>query len=144
MINRLISSELMSLVHKSLDAASLQHKAISNNLANVDTPGFKRSEAVFQEKLKQAIDRKAQLSTGLQAARTNPGHIAFTQEPDLAVIQPELQTQNQSTLRNDQNNVDIDVEMAKLAQNTVVYQTLAQMAQGQFAELRSAITEGRR
>ena len=143
MINRLISNEMMDLVQKSLDAAALQHKAISNNLANVDTPGFKRSEVAFREKLKKAIDEKSAAETELDLKRTDKGHFELHPAEPLASIQPELIQQNQTSLRNDQNNVDIDLEMAKLAQNTVVYQTLAQITQSQFAEIKSAIREGK-
>jgi flagellar basal-body rod protein FlgB len=143
MINRLISNEMMDLVHKSLDAAALQHKAISNNLANVDTPGFKRSEVVFRDKLKKAIDAKKAASQDLDLARTDARHIGLHASDGLSEINPEVILQNQTSLRNDQNNVDIDLEMAKLAQNTVVYQALAQITQSQFAELKNAIREGK-
>ena len=143
MINRLISNEMMDLVHKSLDAAALQHKAISNNLANVDTPGFKRSEVAFREKLKKAIDEKEAASTDLDLSRTDSKHFELHPSEELSAIKPELRHQNDTSLRNDQNNVDIDLEMAKLAQNTVVYQALAQITQNQFAELKSAIREGK-
>jgi flagellar basal-body rod protein FlgB len=49
-----------------------------------------------------------------------------------------------SSLRNDGNNVDIDREVSLLAQNTVWYQTLAQITQMQFSSLRTAISEGKR
>lgn len=143
MINRLISNEMMDLVQKSLDAAALQHKAISNNLANVDTPGFKRSEVAFREKLKKALDEKKAAAGDLDLSRTDARHFELHPSEEFSAIQPELHQQNDTSLRNDQNNVDIDVEMAKLAQNTVVYQTLAQLTQTQFAELKSAIREGK-
>ena len=143
MINRLISNEMMDLVQKSLDAAALQHKAISNNLANIETPGFKRSEVFFREKLKKAIEEKKAAGTDLDLARTDGKHFELHPSEELSTIQPELHQQTNTSLRNDQNNVDIDVENAKLAQNTVVYQALAQITQSQFAELKSAIREGK-
>lgn len=143
MINRLISNEMMDLVHKSMDAAALQHKAISNNLANVDTPGFKRSEVAFREKLKNAIEEKKNANRELSLARTDQKHISLHPETEIANLNPELRLQSDTSLRNDQNNVDIDLEMAKLAQNTVVYQALAQITQSQFSELKSAIREGK-
>ena len=143
MINRLISNDIMELVQKSLDASALQHKVISNNLANVDTPGFKRSEVVFSEKLRTAIDQRAAAGQHLELKTTDSKHLGGAEDIELLSLQPQVQRQAGSTLRNDGNNVDIDVEMAKLAQNTVVFQTLAQLAQTQFAELKSAIREGK-
>jgi flagellar basal-body rod protein FlgB len=139
MINRLTSDDMMELVHNALDAASLQHMALSNNIANVDTPGFKRSEVAFSEKLKRAIDEKSNAKGVLNLARTDSKHIGLDDTPDLAGIKPELVQQVTTSFRNDQNNVDIDVEMAKLAQNTVIYQALAQIKAGQYSTIKSAI-----
>ncbi len=68
---------MMDLVQRSLDSASLSHKVIADNIANVDTPGFKRSEVMFGEKLKQAFEARANEPQHLAAARTDPGHLAF-------------------------------------------------------------------
>jgi flagellar basal-body rod protein FlgB len=143
-IERLLSSDMMSLVQRSLDAAALSHSVISNNLANVDTPGFKRSEVVFGERLKKALAQRGQEPQHLAAAKTDTAHLDFDAADDLDSIQPEIATDSQTTLRNDGNNVDIDKEMSLLAQNTVWYSTLAQLSQMQFSSLRSAITEGKR
>jgi flagellar basal-body rod protein FlgB len=143
MINRLISNDVMELVQKSLDAAALQHKVIANNLANVDTPGFKRSEVVFGESLKKAIQERETGPNQLELARTDSQHIEIHPGLRAEEVTPQVVRQQETTLRNDQNNVDIDVEMAKLAQNTVVYQTLAQLTQSQFSQLKSAIREGK-
>jgi flagellar basal-body rod protein FlgB len=143
MINRLTNDDMMDLVQKSLDAAALEHQVISNNLANVDTPGFKRSEVLFPEKLRQALEAKKAEQDEFELARTDPRHVSLRPEIDLSKIEPEVVTQYQTSLRNDQNNVDIDVEMAKLAQNTVVYQALAQITANQFSQLKSAMTEGK-
>jgi flagellar basal-body rod protein FlgB len=143
MINRVISNEVMDLLQKGLDASALQHNVIANNLANVDTPGFKRSEVLFGEKLRAAMDAREAAGQNLELSATNDRHFQIQPKLDLDQIKPEVVLQNKSSLRNDQNNVDIDVEMAKLAQNTVVYQTLAQLTQNQFTELKSAIREGK-
>ncbi len=144
MIDRLLSSEMMELVQRSLDAAALSHRSISNNLANVDTPGFKRSEVVFSEKLKQAFEARAGAPQHIAASRTNAAHLDFSAKLDVSDVQPELITDSNTSLRNDGNNVDIDREMSLLAQNTVWYSTLAQITQQQFAGLRTAITGGKK
>jgi flagellar basal-body rod protein FlgB len=142
-IERLLSTEMMDLVQRSLDAAALSHRVIADNIANVDTPGFKRSEVIFGEKLKQALDARAQEPEQLAAMRTDSRHFAFGETPDLASIQPEAVRDQNSSFRNDGNNVDVDRELSLLAQNTVWYNTLAQITQQQFTSLRSAIREGK-
>ena len=142
-IERLLSSEMMELVQRSLDAAALSHKVIADNLANVDTPGFKRSEVMFSEKLKQAFEARSAGPQHLAAVRTHEGHMEFSATPKLESLEPEVSTDSSTALRNDGNNVDIDREMSLLAQNTVWYSTLAQITQEQFSSLRSAIREGK-
>lgn len=144
MIDRLLSTETMDLVQRSLDAAALNHKVISNNLANVDTPGFKRSSVIFNETLRKAMEAKRGTTQHLALSRTDGRHLEIGAAPSLTEIEPELVTDVTSSVRNDGNNVDIDREVALLTQNTVWYQTLAQITQMQFAGLRNAITEGRR
>jgi flagellar basal-body rod protein FlgB len=142
-IQRLLSTEMMDLVQRSLDSAALSHKVIADNISNVDTPGFKRSEVMFSEKLRQAFEARAQEPQHLAASRTQPGHLEFEPVPDVDSITPEISTDQSTSLRNDGNNVDIDREISLLAQNTVWYNTLAQITQQQFAGLRSAIREGK-
>jgi flagellar basal-body rod protein FlgB len=144
MVDRLLSTEMMNLVQRSLDAAALSHKVISNNLANVDTPGFKRSNVVFNETLRKAMEARRGTPQHLALQRTDARHLDVNRAPSLDGVQPEIVTDITSSLRNDGNNVDIDREVALLSQNTVWYQTLAQITQMQFSGLRSAISEGRR
>ena len=68
----------------------------------------------------------------LKAFKTHSNHIEFSEQIPLDQIQPEAVVQNNTTLRNDGNNVDIDVEMALLAKNTILYNTLAQITQMAF------------
>lgn len=144
MIDRLLSTEMMDLVQRSLDAAALSHKVIANNLANVDTPGFKRSDVQFSDKLKRAMETRRTAPQHLAAALTDSRHLEFNEDTAVADVKPEVVTDVTSTLRNDGNNVDIDQEVSLLAQNTVWYQTLSQITQMQFSSLRTAILEGRR
>lgn len=140
----MLSTEMMDLVQRSLDAAALSHKVISNNLANVDTPGFKRSNVVFNETLRKAMEARRQTPQDVALLRTDARHLDVQNAPALDALEPEVVTDVTSSLRNDGNNVDIDREVALMSQNTVWYQTLAQITQMQFASLRNAISEGRR
>lgn len=144
MIDRLLSTEMMDLVQRSLDASALSQQVISNNLANVDTPGFKRSDVVFNETLRKAMEARKGAPQQLALSRTQEGHLDLNGAASVDEVQPEVVTDVTTTLRNDGNNVDIDREVALLSQNTVWYQTLAQITQMQFSSLRTAISEGRK
>lgn len=143
MIDRLFSNDLMAIMSKALDAGTLQQRVISNNLANVDTPGFKRSEVVFMEKLKAALETRNHAGEDLQAATTHPQHISFQNIPTLNSVEASVAVQSNTSLRNDGNNVDIDAEMARLAENNIYYTALSQLTSMHFSELKSVIREGK-
>jgi len=142
MLIGIFSRELYQVLEKSLNASSLQHKMISNNIANVNTPGFKRSEVVFQSKLSEILDKKDKEFLPLSV--TNINHIPSGTDFTLAQLQPEVVTNSETSLRTDDNNVDIDYEMAKMAENTTNYSTLAQLMSLKISGLKTAITEGGR
>lgn len=108
-------------LEKALDASLLRHKVIANNIANVSTPGFKRLEVVFEEKLKALLNKKP---------------ISFSQ---LKKIEPEIIEDQNSAWREDFNNVDIDREMVELSKNTLQYNLYIQLLNGKLDRIRKAI-----
>lgn len=120
----------ISLLEKGLEAASLRQEVIANNIANVETPGFKRSVVTFEEELQQAIAGKKRL----QPAITNSLHI----RKDLHAI-PQVKSIDNTFMRNDKNNVDIDREMALLTKNTIMFQALIDQTSRQLGKMRTAI-----
>ncbi|KXG77604.1 Flagellar basal body rod protein FlgB [Fervidicola ferrireducens] len=131
--------EMPGLLKKYMDAKWLRHEVLSNNIANVDTPNFKRSDVVFEDLLKNYLKENG---SKLPLSTTNEKHIQNTWS--MIDIKPKIIVQNDRTLRNDGNNVDIDKEMVELAENALSYNIIAEQVQRQFSLLRSAITEGRR
>jgi len=143
MINRLFGDQTMSVLGNALRATDLEHQVISNNLANVDTPGFKHSEVLFQSTLAAALKAQADGSDQLQGTRTNANHIAIGDTVSPSDVQGQAVVRAETSLRPDGNNVDIDSEMTKLSENTVLYQALSQLVKMKLSELRSVIREGR-
>ncbi|SDF38776.1 flagellar basal body rod protein FlgB [Sporolituus thermophilus] len=134
MFDALVSSPHVKVLERALAAAALRHKVISNNIANVNTPGFKRSEVHFEEHLKQALTGKSGLS------RTHQRHLAAKSD-DLSI---EIMAVTNTAFRADGNNVDIDFEMAEMAKNNIYYDAVAQQLYRYFSNLKSVINEGRR
>lgn len=137
MVDGIISSEIYQILEKSLNAASMQQQMTSNNIANVNTPGFKRSEVVFQSKLDQVLNGTEKGFLPLTV--TNKNHIPLTQHMTLDTVNPEIITNNETSMRNDGNNVDIDSEMAKMAENTALYSSLAQLTSMKLGMLSAVI-----
>jgi len=131
--------EMPGLLKKYMDAKWIRHEVLANNIANVDTPNFKRSDVVFEDLLKNYLKVN---SSKLPLSTTNEKHIQNAWS--MMDIKPKIIVQNDRTLRNDGNNVDIDKEMVELAENALSYNIIAEQVQRQFSLLRSAITEGRR
>lgn len=119
---------------KAMDASWLKNQAISNNMANVNTPGYKRETVNFEATLKSALEQEA--SVGMN--KTHGGHIDINNSGE-----PRIEKVMDTSFRMDDNNVDIDVEMAELSKNQLQYNALTNQLNAQLQRLRSAITGGR-
>ena len=131
MIDKISNKTLM--LEKALDAAWMRNETISNNIANVNTPGFKKSYVRFEEYLKDAHE-KFQISGIKKDARFLP-----IGKDRIVSVSPEIVQENSTSMRRDQNNVDIDVEMAELAKNTIKYNALIAQLSKEFAKIKLAI-----
>jgi len=122
-----------------LDGLSIRQKATAHNIANVDTPDYKAHRVSFEAQLQQALNQEAGTHHILQT--TDPGHMS----PDgTTSTSPAITVDHENNqLRNDGNNVDIDLEMTTLAETTLRYQTLSQLAGMKLSQLRAIIREGR-
>jgi flagellar basal-body rod protein FlgB len=119
------------LLQKGLDAAQLRHDVIANNIANIDTPGFKQSNVEFESYMKEALGGGG----GFEAKRTRPEHITFDGEE----AAPKVVVDDSTTMRMDGNNVDIDKQMADMAKNSIWYDTLVEKLNGEITRLKLAI-----
>ncbi len=127
-----------SVLEKSLNAAWARNDVISQNLANVDTPEYKRKDIAFEEFLNDSMGK-----TSLEGNLTDKRHIPIN-SGNVEKIEPALVEDNSdSSMRIDGNNVDIDSEMANLAKNQIKYNALIQMINGSYSKIKSVISEGR-
>jgi flagellar basal-body rod protein FlgB len=112
------------LLERAMDASVLRRSAIADNIANVDTPHFKRSEVTFESQLARA------LSSGerprFQAKMTNGRHIPFDQPMDYRDVRARIQIEHETNFRNDKNNVDIEKEVVDATKNMLLYNAYAQ------------------
>ena len=113
-----------------LDLASLRHKLISGNVANISTPGFQAQDIDFKAELAKSVQRTGNLA----GATTHAGHIPLGQHPERL---PEIK--HTRVARGDLNSVDIDLEVPKMAQNELEFTIGARLVQKKFDGLRKAI-----
>ena len=107
----------LELLAQILDAASLRHRVIAQNVANVNTPGYRRMEVSFEADLARAFESKRGESAELRT------RVVVADGPE----------------RVDGNTVDIDREMNDMAKNALLYQAAAQIVTSRIGSLRAAI-----
>lgn len=112
-------SDISTRVAKAaLDGLSLRQEVISRNLANIDTPGFKAQTVNFQE----TLDRMVDPGNSLPLKVTDDSHLTTAaDETGFSVA-----LRSGGTLRADENNVDVDVEMADMSEAGIQYQAVSQ------------------
>ena len=127
----------VDVLRQGLSASWTRNTVIRNNIANVETPGFKASDVEFESHMLRALQ-----STGFSGVMTHSGH------REIGVNRPEnvsaqIIKREGTSMRMDENNVDIEAENVKLAQNSIYYNTLLEKMNSELRRLKMAITEGR-
>ncbi len=131
----LFSDPLPLLMKKSLDFNSARHLLISSNISNMDTPGYRAHDLDFKEQLRQAVGQNGSLNLKSTHA-THFGPSALSLE-NLAPVPFETNGEEKSN----GNNVNIDEEMARLAENQIRYSAVMQMMTKRNSILGSAVSE---
>jgi len=126
-------SNKAKITEKALDAAWMRNEVISNNIANVNTPGFKKSSVRFEEFLSDAAD-KFQIS----GIKKDEKFLPIGKDTEFTVT-PEIVAEEFTSMRRDGNNVDVDVEMAELAKNTIKYNALIAQLSKEFNKIKFVI-----
>ena len=122
--------DYINVLDKAADAAWLRNECISNNIANVDTPGYKRQDVDFETVLARELGgvttrNMDQRVAGLRrTTRLNVG--AYTDAAGFSY-------------RTDRNNVDVETENVLLAQNQLKYQGLISSISREFQNLQSVM-----
>lgn len=117
--------DYINVLDKAADASWLRNEAISNNIANVDTPGYKRQDVAFEAELEKALGMNRYVSmdekvSSIRSSRLNP--VPYTDYSEYSY-------------RLDGNNVDIENENVYLAENQLKYQGLLTSISQEFTNL---------
>lgn len=123
-------------LNSAMDAYALRDKAISGNLANANTPGYKRKYVKFEEFLANSNTKYH-----LRGAITNSKHIPI---PTDFSKKPFIATDNSVSTREDGNNVNVDTEELDKSKNGLQYSMIADAVTSYFKSINSAITGGRK
>lgn len=134
MLDRLFS-DTTDVMAKAMGGLSKRQHAIAENIANADTPNYKRIEVAYEAQLHRA----ASGTQGIELAATLPGHIRLDGPQSLAEFQAQVTRASDTSMRNDGNNVDVDAEMTRLAQTSLTYNALADLMKRKMTGLHSVI-----
>ena len=127
----MLSDPIIAALEKAASGASLKHEAILNNISNVNTPGYKRTDVEFKSELSRVIGKTRNLDKKQLLEK-------------IKSTNPEIIRETDTSLRPDGNNVDIDREMSYLAENALEYNTYISLLSKKFKILKTVISEGRR
>jgi len=127
----------MDVIQRGLSASWMRNAVIRNNIANIETPGFKASVLEFESLFSRALQEG-----GFVGERTHPGHREIG-SGNLHNIRPMIRQNRELSMRMDGNNVDIESENVRMAQNSLYYNTLMEKLNSEIRRLRMAISEGR-
>ena len=118
-----------NVLNRAADAAWQRNEAISNNIANVDTPGYKRQDVAFESVLQQALGNNRYQSMDDKVANVNLSRLRGRAYVDYANY----------SYRLDGNNVDIENENVMLAENQLKYQGLISSINQEFTNLQTVM-----
>lgn len=137
MFEQIFNSANFNYLPRAMTAANIRQEVIANNIANVNTPNFKKSNVEFEELLAREIYGE-EPSKKLELARTHDKHLPY--KPLEFHAEPTINQETSTIMRVDDNNVDIDIEMASLAKNQLYYNALVSEFGGHVSKLKAAIT----
>lgn len=120
----------INVLDKAADAANSRNEILSNNIANVDTPDYKRKDVSFENYLEQALIGPESLDNRVADVNTHLsdfGGMTYTDHSTLSY-------------RLDGNNVDIDTESAYLAENQIRYNALVEQIGQEFSRYKTVLS----
>lgn len=121
--------DYINVLDRAADAAWQRNEAISNNIANVDTPGYKRQDVAFESVLQQALGDNRYESMDDKVANVDLSRLRGRAYVDYANY----------SYRLDGNNVDIENENVMLAENQLKYQGLISSINQEFTNLKTVM-----
>ncbi len=124
-----LDSVPINLMNKDLDGLWTRQQEISDNISNVETPGYKSKSVSFEDQLKALLtDNSASTNEIVKGIKNT---------------QPQTTVSDEESLRLDGNNVDIEKENVELARTQLNYMYSLRELSNYFSRLRYAITDGK-
>ena len=128
----------IDLLHRAMDVSTVRRQVIANNLANADTPDFKRTIVNYESELKRSLESE-QSKPILELKMSRPGHFPNWKEKDYRDVEIRRVLDYTSTYNNNGNNVDPEQEIMLEIQNQMSYTLFAQAAAFEFSQVNQVL-----
>ncbi len=136
MRDMLIQDATLRVLERGLDLSMARQKLLVDNVANAETPNYRRKDLDFLSVLTQECEREERKRLPLQ--QTNSAHLRASQ----GIQNGDRSTQEERiVVRRDGSGVDIEREMTTVLENALYYQALTRMVSGKLNGLSTAIRE---
>ena len=112
-------NNIVDILATGIRAESLRQKTIANNVANLQTPGYRRVEVKFEELLAKALDSSGTV--------------------DLSNIELEIYQPQRTTVKSNGNDVSLEVEVGEMVKNTLRHKAYIRLLQKKYQQLERAI-----
>lgn len=129
-----IFDRTISGLQRQLDLTFQRNQAITSNIANAETPQYRAVDVNFGKELERAFDRQSSPVT-----KTSPGHMDLSREQGSYLV-----ADMSGLTKPDGNNVDIDLQMGRLASNSSAYGNAATLVKKKLSLIRNAIRDAGR
>lgn len=128
-----VFNKTFSLIKTALKLRSYKHSLLASNIANVDTPGYRRKDIPFEKIIQSYLCEEICLKT------THPKHLKGFRKN----LEELIKTYEEETLGTP-NNVNLEEELVQLTENQILYEATLQALSKELERLKEAITEGGR
>ncbi len=118
------------ILHRSMDVSLLRQNVIADNIANADTPNFRRSVVNFETQLRDALE--SERPPRFRERLTHERHIPFHRPTDYRTVRPVRQLDYFTQTKNNNNNVDIEEETMNQLQNQLMYTMMSNSLNAEF------------
>lgn len=135
--NHSVYQKNLDIAQRVLGASVLRKNVIANNIANVDTPHYKRHMVTFESELNRAIDSEKRKK--VPTSTSNNRHILFDKVKDYREVGSKIHVEYDTNYRNDKNNVDIEKEIGDELKNSMHFSSIVQTMNNSFRRMRSVL-----
>ncbi len=113
------TSNILDLLEAGIGAESLRQKAIAGNIANLETPGYRRIDVRFAELLEKALDSGGKI--------------------DLSEIEPQLHQPKQTPVKSNGNDVNLETEVGEMVKNTLRHKAYIRVLNKKYRQIELAL-----